>query len=64
MILGAALTIIGNYNRAHDHFATALALDQQKVLLNRNLAYLLLREGRAKEAAQRLKISEQIKRAQ
>jgi Tfp pilus assembly protein PilF len=62
--MGAALTLSGNYKRAHEHFGNALALDPQNVGLNRNLAYLLLQEGRTEEATQRLKISEHIKRAQ
>lgn len=60
--MGAALTLIGNYDRAHEYFENALALDPQSVSLNRNLAYLLFREGRTEEANHRLKISEQIKR--
>jgi protein O-mannosyl-transferase len=62
--MGAALTLTGNYKRAHEHFGNALALDPQNVGLNRNLAYLLLQEGQTEEATQRLKISEHIKRAQ
>lgn len=60
--MGTALTLLGNYDEAHKHFDNALASDPQNALLNRNLAYLLFREGRTEEANQRLKISEQIKR--
>jgi len=60
--MGGALTLIGDYDRAHEYFGNALALDPQDVLVNRNLAYLLFREGRTEEANQCLKISEQIKR--
>ncbi|MCK9391641.1 MAG: tetratricopeptide repeat protein [Syntrophales bacterium] len=59
--MGAALTLIGNYDRAHEYFSTALALDPQDAVINRNLAYLLFREGHTEEANQRLKISDQIK---
>ncbi|OPY87795.1 MAG: Tetratricopeptide repeat protein [Smithella sp. PtaU1.Bin162] len=59
--MGAALTLLGNYKRAHEHFAKALSLDSQNVALHRNLAYLLLKEGRTEEAVQRLQISEKIK---
>ncbi|HPL98045.1 MAG TPA: tetratricopeptide repeat protein, partial [Smithellaceae bacterium] len=57
-----ALTLIGDYDRAHEYFGNALALDPKDVVVNRNLAYLLFREGRTEEANQCLKISEQIKR--
>jgi tetratricopeptide (TPR) repeat protein len=60
--MGGALTLIGDYDRAHEYFGNALALDPQDVVVNRNLAYLLFREGRTEEANQCLKISEQIKR--
>jgi len=59
--MGAALTLLGNYKRAHEHFAHALSLDTQNVALHRNLAYLLLKEGRTEEAVQQLQISEKIK---
>jgi len=60
--MGAALTLIGNYERAHGYFGAALSLAPQDVSLRRNLAYLLVREGRMEEANEQLKISEQIKR--
>ena len=61
--IGGALTLIGDYDRAHEYFGNALALDPKDVVVNRNLAYLLFREGRTEEANQRLKISEEIKRS-
>jgi protein O-mannosyl-transferase len=59
--MGAALTLAGNYGRAHEYFSNALALNPQDSALHRNLAYLLFQEGRTREATQHLKISEQIK---
>lgn len=53
--MGAALTLAGNYELAHKHFDAALALDPQNVILKRNLASLLRREGRTEEAIQHLK---------
>lgn len=59
--MGVALTLLGDYRQAHIYFDAALNLDPQSVRLNRNIAYLLVKEGRTDEAARHLRISGQIK---
>ncbi|MCX5826520.1 MAG: hypothetical protein NTV58_00730 [Deltaproteobacteria bacterium] len=59
--MGGALTLIGDYDQAHKYFLQSLVMDPQNHLIHRNLAVLLLREGRASDAAQRLKIAERLK---
>ncbi|MEN6623870.1 MAG: hypothetical protein ABFD50_20280 [Smithella sp.] len=58
--MGAALTISGNCGQAHKYFNDALALNPQDAGLHRNMAYLLIQEGRIKEATQHIEISRQI----
>jgi tetratricopeptide (TPR) repeat protein len=60
--MGAASTLIESYDLAREYYYNALALNPQDETVNRNLAFLLFKQGRTQESAQHLKIVDSLER--